>query len=175
VNNAAPRPAPGGVRRLAVVTHVVHHVHEGRVWAYAPYARELDLWAALFPTLVLVAPVRHGVPPGDCAPLDARNLVLRPMPESGGVSWRAKGRQLVRAPWLAWRLWRQLAGVDAVHVRCPGNIGLLGVLVAPLRSRRLVAKYAGQWAGYPGEPRTVRLQRQLLRSGGCRGPSGRTW
>ena len=53
---------------------------------------------------------------------------------------------------------------DAVHVRCPGSFGLLGVLLAPLCVRRRVAKYAGQWTGYPGEPWSYRLQRRLLRS-----------
>ena len=45
-----------------------------------------------------------------------------------------------------------------------------GVLLAPLFSRCLVAKYAGQWTGYPGEAWTVRLQRALLRSWWWRGP-----
>jgi len=63
-----------------------------------------------------------------------------------------------------------LRKADAIHVRCPGNLGLLGAVLAPLFSRRLIAKYAGQWSGFPGEARTVRLQRALLRSRWWRGP-----
>jgi glycosyltransferase involved in cell wall biosynthesis len=66
-----------------------------------------------------------------------------------------------------------LRKADAVHVRCPGNLGLLGVLLAPRvsrASRRIIAKYAGQWTGFPGEAWTVRLQRALLRSGWWKGP-----
>jgi glycosyltransferase involved in cell wall biosynthesis len=63
-----------------------------------------------------------------------------------------------------------MRGAEAIHVRCPGNLGLLGILLAPLFSRHLVAKYAGQWTGYPGEPLTVRWQRALLRSRWWRGP-----
>jgi glycosyltransferase involved in cell wall biosynthesis len=65
---------------------------------------------------------------------------------------------------------RTFARADAIHVRCPGNLGLLGVLLAPLFSRRLVAKYAGQWDGYAGEPWVSRLERYLLRSWWWRGP-----
>ncbi len=55
-------------------------------------------------------------------------------------------------PPMIWQLIACLRRADAVHVRCPGNLGLLGVLIAPLFSRRLIAKYAGQWTGYPGKP-----------------------
>jgi glycosyltransferase involved in cell wall biosynthesis len=34
----------------------------------------------------------------------------------------------------------------------------------------MVAKYAGQWDGYPGEPLTVRIQKAILRSRWWRGP-----
>jgi hypothetical protein len=47
-----------------------------------------------------------------------------------------------------------MRSADAIHVRCPGN---LGVLLAPLFTRRLVAKYAGQWNGHHGERFALRL------------------
>jgi glycosyltransferase involved in cell wall biosynthesis len=59
---------------------------------------------------------------------------------------------------------------DAIHVRCPGNLGLLGAILAPCFSRFVVAKYAGQWNGYHGEPWTIGLQRRVLRSRWWRGP-----
>jgi glycosyltransferase involved in cell wall biosynthesis len=49
-------------------------------------------------------------------------------------------------------------------VRCPGNIGLLGVIFSPFFSKYRIAKYAGQWIGYPGEALSVKFQRWLLKS-----------
>jgi glycosyltransferase involved in cell wall biosynthesis len=63
-----------------------------------------------------------------------------------------------------------MARADAIHVRCPGNLGLLAVIFGPLFSRRLICKYAGQWTGYPGEALTYRLTRWLLKSPWWRGP-----
>ncbi|EMI17647.1 glycosyl transferase group 1 [Rhodopirellula maiorica SM1] len=57
-----------------------------------------------------------------------------------------------------------MSQADAIHVRCPGNLGFLGVILARFFSRYRVAKYAGQWNGYAGENLTGRLQRWLLKS-----------
>src|SRR5207302_4620384 len=56
--------------RLAVVSHVVHYQKRRALYAYAPYAREVEVWADLFREVVIAAPCRNDVPPGDCAPLD---------------------------------------------------------------------------------------------------------
>lgn len=155
---------------LVVVSHVAHHDWRGRLWAYAPYARELEVWADLFPRLLIAAPARPGAPPGDAAAIDRKNVHLLPQQASGGDSLGAKVRQLLLLPRLVRDLSRALRGAGAVHVRCPGNLGLLGVVLAPLFCRRLVAKYAGQWGTYPGEAWSFRLQRALLRSPWWRGP-----
>ena len=159
-----------GARRLCIVSHVVHYRHGGTVHAYAPYAREIEMWAGLFPEVRIAAPCEDGPPPGDAAPIDRSNVKMDPQPRTGGDSFGAKVKQALLLPVLAASLARALCKADAVHVRCPGNLGLLGVLMAPLFSRRLIAKYAGQWNGFPGEARTVRLQRAILRSGWWKGP-----
>ena len=158
------------LNRLLVVSHVTHYRHKGQLFAYGPYSREIDIWADLFPQIVIAAPCRDEAPPGDCLPFKRANIDIAPQPETGGTTRGAKIEQLKQLPRL-WRcLRRAMRRADAIHVRCPGNLGLLGVIMAPLFSRYLVAKYAGQWNGYPGEPFTVRLQRLLLASRWWRGP-----
>jgi glycosyltransferase involved in cell wall biosynthesis len=46
----------------------------------------------------------------------------------------------------------------------------LGVILGPFFSRYLVAKYASNWQGYPGEIWSYKIQRALLRSRWWRGP-----
>ena len=155
---------------LAVVSHVVHHRWEGRIHAYTPYARELDLWASMVDRLTVVAPVRDSAPPADASALAARNVELAPQIEAGGDDRRAKLAQLIRLPLMVRGVDRAIRDADAVQVRCPGNLGLIGAVIAPLRSGRVMAKYAGQWRGFDGEPRAWRLQRAILRSRWFRGP-----
>lgn len=161
---APPAAAPLGVERLVVVTNVTHYRHEGRVWAYGPYAREIGAWTTLFPRVAIAAPERLEAPPADALPIDGPDVRVVPQLEVGGTTVASKLRLVAALPATVWRLARALRGADAVHVRCPGNLGLLGAVLAPLLVRRRVAKYAGQWSGFPGEEWTVRLQRAILRS-----------
>lgn len=157
---------PGGAtrpERLLVITSVPHVRHEGRLHAYGPYVRELEVWAELFPTLTVAAPVREGRPDGDALPLP-RAVAIVAQREVGGTTLGAKLAALLALPRLALDLARAARGHDAVQVRCPGNLGLVGALVAPLLGRPRIAKYAGQWGAFPGEAASVRFQRWVLAS-----------
>jgi glycosyltransferase involved in cell wall biosynthesis len=165
-------PALTDVRdqQLLIVSHVVHFQRDGKLFAYEPYAREIDVWATIFRDVVIAAPVRAAPPEASCAEFEAASISVVPMPEVGGDSLPRKAKLVLSIPRIAWSLWRAMRASDAVHVRCPGNLGLIGAMVAPLSGRPMIAKYAGQWSNYPGEPRTVRLQKLLLRSRWWRGP-----
>lgn len=158
------------LRRLLVVSHVTHYQRGRHLYAYGPYAREIDIWADLFPEVRIAAPVRHETPPDDAVVFSRPNISIVPQRETGGETMSAKLQQVAALPQLVWGLSRAMWKADAIHVRCPGNLGLLGAIMAPLFSRYVVAKYAGQWNGYHGEPWTVRLQRAVLRSAWWRGP-----
>ena len=156
--------------RLVVVSHVVHYRFEGRLFAYGPYAREIVLWAGLFGEVAIASPCRDERPPADCLAFDSDNISIMPQVEAGGETMFAKLALLAALPAMLVRLARAMAQGDAIHVRCPGNLGLLGVLLAPLLRKPLVAKYAAQWNHSAGEPTSARLQKWLLRSRWWRGP-----
>jgi hypothetical protein len=138
--------------KLVIVSHVTHYQHGSSICAYGPYAREIDIWADLFAEVVIAAPLRSGeIPPGDCLPLTRKNISIVAQKETGGNNLSAKVAQILALPALISGLTAVMRRADAIHVRCPGNLGLLGLILAPLFSRRLIAKFAGQWNGYPGE------------------------
>lgn len=162
---------PESISKILIVSAALHYRYEGRLYAYGPYVREIDIWAELFEQVSIAAPCRRDEQqPGDCLPFARSNIEVLDQLETGGDTLRAKLKQIFALPLLVWGLTKAMRRAEAIHVRCPGNLGLLGILLAPLFSRHLVAKYAGQWTGYPGEPTTVRWQRALLRSRWWRGP-----
>jgi len=152
------------VMRLVIVSHVIHFVKNGEILAYGPYAREIEIWADLFDEVIIAAPIRREKPTGFAIPINRRNVSLSPQIETGGNTISAKLLQLFSLPMHIFKLCRAMKGADAIHVRCPGNLGLLGVILAPLFSKKLIAKYAGQWPDYDGEPSSYRWQKKILRS-----------
>jgi glycosyltransferase involved in cell wall biosynthesis len=156
--------------RLLIISSAVHYKWNGVIASYGPYTREIDVWADLFSEVVIAAPVRTVQPPGDCLPFLRSNISLRPQVEAGGDNFVSKLKLLNSLPRLAWNIGRAIRSYDAVHVRCPGNLGFIGTVLAPLLSNYTVAKYAGQWNGYPGETFSARIQRYLLKSRYWNGP-----
>jgi glycosyltransferase involved in cell wall biosynthesis len=150
--------------RLLVVSHVIHYWHNDALYAFGPYSREIDQWATLFTDVVIAAPCRNESAPGDCLRFRAGNVRIYRLPETGGNTFAAKARQLCLLPVLLLKLVRAMAAADVIHVRAPGNVGLLGSILAPVFRKFHIAKYAGQWNGYENEPWSNRLQRRLLNS-----------
>ena len=164
------RPAPLPVKRLLVVSSAMHYDRGGTFLSYGPYTREIDIWADLFEEVVIAAPCRTDAPPADCIPFTRTNIVVRPQREVGGNGLREKIALVAGVPAMALGLAKEMRRADAIHVRCPGNLGGVAAVVAPLFSKRLVAKYAGQWNDHPGENPASRWQRRVLSSRWWRGP-----
>lgn len=156
--------------KLVIVSHVRHYKFNGRLHAYAPYAREVEVWADLFDEVAIAAPLSETEPAGDCPAIARSNVRVVPQRELGGETWAAKIKLAWHLPAMAWELCRALRQGDAIHVRCPGNLGFLGAILAPFFSKHVVAKFAGQWNSNPGDSLSVRLQRAVLRSRWWRGP-----
>ena len=156
--------------RLAIVSHVTHYRFEGHLYAYGPYVREIELWAELFDRIIIAAPYRQQPPPSDSARFEHTNVRVIPQREMGGQTLGAKLKLAAATPAMAWELSRALRQADAIHVRCPGNLGLLGAVLAPMFSKKVVAKFAGQWTPSRTEPWSTRFQRFVLSSRWWNGP-----
>jgi glycosyltransferase involved in cell wall biosynthesis len=78
-------------------------------------------------------------------PLTGRNLSVLALPEPHATGVL---RKVILLPWLAghWpRLWKQISSADVVHALVPGDLGVIGALLARLLGRRLVVRHCGTW------------------------------
>jgi glycosyltransferase involved in cell wall biosynthesis len=143
---------------------------DGRLCSIEPIVMQLDRWAELFDQVVICAPVEPGPVPVDFAPYTADNITVVPLTSGGGNTVRAKLGMLRLLPgWV--RTTRRVArSVDAVHLRCPSNIGLIAIFSTWRATRFRHGFYAGVWRGYPDEPFFFGLQRRLLGSRWFDGP-----
>jgi glycosyltransferase involved in cell wall biosynthesis len=157
--------------KIAISTICPHIYFEGRWWSYEPFVLEMNVWAQLFDELIMIAPVEQGPAPAFWAPYaDAANISLVPYRRDKGRGLKQARSSILEVPMMVAAIVKGVRRARAVHVRCPGSIGLVSALLVPLLGRRMCAKYAGQWGAYPGEAMSVRLQRAILRSPWWRGP-----
>jgi glycosyltransferase involved in cell wall biosynthesis len=150
--------------RLGIISDAHHYFDaKGKLYTLTPLARQFEQWAALFDEVIICAPLLLGPPSNTASPYQATNIDLLPIVNAGGNTLRAKMNLVfaLKDWWVAVN--ELLKRVDAVHIRCPNNISILGLLALARSSRLRQAVYTGNWRGYKSEPLTYRLQRWVLK------------
>lgn len=148
---------------LGIVSDAHHYWDSSsRLCTLTPLARQFEQWASLFDQVTVVAPLLPGDPPAGSGPYQVQNIRLNPIPVAGGSTLTSK-LILIRVLPRWWRVIQQLLGkVDAVHIRCPNNVGIPALLAVARISVPRQAAYTGTWVGYDGEPATYQWQRRYL-------------
>jgi len=152
--------------RLLIISNMDHYLRDGRVvGAWDAAVREIDALSELFDEVRHLAVLRSGIVPKQARSYESSRVRLVPMPPSGGPRLRDKLEVAARLPAAAWRIRRELASADAVHVRTPASIAYaaLPLMALTRRAPRRWIKYAGDWRPRGRDPISFRLQRFLLR------------
>lgn len=146
-----------------IITHVRHTFYAGNWYAYAPYVREMNCWLKFADEVTLLAPVSSTDSP---LPIDLsynrpiRVVALPPFHLQSISGWL---QAITGIPAILVHLFRAMYSADHIHLRCPGNIGLLGCLVqVAFPHKKKTAKYAGNWDPDSPQPWSYRLQRWIL-------------
>jgi glycosyltransferase involved in cell wall biosynthesis len=149
---------------LLVIGHVVHKLHDGVYFAYGPYVREMNLWFRHVDAVTVVAPVDHNLPPDPIdLPYMHPSLNLVEVSEFSIQSPAEILRTLGKLPGIWSKTWKEMRKADHIHLRCPGNMGLLGAIVQVFFPHKIKsAKYAGNWDRNSNQPFTYRLQQKIL-------------
>ncbi len=148
---------------FAIITHVPHIVMQNQYFAYAPYVREMNVWTKYVETLVVVAPESKAQKNTIDLSYDHENIEFVAVESFDVLSWKAVLKTIIRSPKIGWQIFRVMQKADHIHLRCPGNIGLIGCLVQILFPKKTkTAKYAGNWDATSGQPLTYRLQKWIL-------------
>lgn len=150
--------------RLGIISDA-HHYQDanGQLYTLTLLARQFEQWAALFDEVVVCAPLLSGPRLKIYDAYRAHNIRLLPVPVAGGNTLGAKLQLATTLPvwWAA--LQHLIASSDAIHIRCPNNISILGLLALSRSPCLRQAVYTGQWNVYSGEPLTYRWQRFMLK------------
>jgi glycosyltransferase involved in cell wall biosynthesis len=149
--------------KFVIITHVPHIIARNNYFAYAPYVSEMNVWAKYIEELIVVAPiVKSQKTPVDKA-YQHQNIKFIPIERFDVLSLKGIFSAVLKIPGISWKIFKAMQNADHIHLRCPGNIGLLGCLLQIFfPNTPKTAKYAGNWDPKSKQPWTYKLQQWIL-------------
>jgi glycosyltransferase involved in cell wall biosynthesis len=150
--------------KFVVITHVGHVQADGSYYAYGPYVREMNLWFRHVEEVIVVAPLRKVQEVGKIdLPYIAKQITFIPVPGFSLTSWSRILHAVRVLPSIIRKVYAAMQQGDHIHLRCPGNMGLIGCYVQMcFPGKQKIAKYAGNWDPQSRQPLTYQHQRWLL-------------
>lgn len=149
--------------KFAIITHVPHLKEDSKLYAYAPYVREMNLWNQHVDEVLLVAPYKKGTPDAIHISYETDRITFMEVPGFNAIEFLGKVLALLKMPQIIWTIFKAMQKADHIHLRCPGNMGLLGCLLQiffPAKPK--TAKYAGNWDPKSKQPLSYRFQKWIL-------------
>ena len=148
---------------FVIISHVPHVFENNQYFGYAPYVREMNSWIKQVDKLIIVAPVSSVPKTAIEVKYEHHNIEFVPIESFDILSLKAIIWSVFKIPKISWNIFSAMQKADHIHLRCPGNIGLLGCLVQIVfPNKKKTAKYAGNWDPNSKQPWTYRLQKWLL-------------
>lgn len=148
---------------FVIITHVPHIIENNQYFAYAPYVREMNIWAKHVDKIIIVAPVENTKKTPIHIHYEHANIEFVAIDSFDTLSLKSAFQTIFKIPSILFKIFSSFKKADHIHLRCPGNVGLLGALVQILfPSTSKTAKYAGNWDPQAKRPFSYRLQRNIL-------------
>lgn len=148
--------------KVAVISSSPFVRQSGTFHAYSPYVKELKVWA------------KHADEMAFCCPiwLEDKGLLIAPI-DFPFAMYEIKEFNIknplnfIKAFLFSFgnffQLFKIMLWADHIHLRCPGNVGLMGCWVQIFfPSKVKTAKYAGNWDPKSNQPRTYKWQQKIL-------------
>lgn len=135
---------------------------ENEYMAYSPYVKEMNIWLKHFDQILFICPTSYG-----------KTLLKIPFLRQDINLISVEGvsidsilniyNAILCIPKILFKLFSGMKQADHIHLRCPGNMGLLGALVQIFFPHKpKTAKYAGNWKPGVKQPWSYRLQKWIL-------------
>ena len=148
---------------FGIITHAVHKIKDGQIYAYEPYVREMNLWGKYVDKILIVAPVSVDEIRSIDSNYENSDIKLIAIPNFDITSFKNIIRSILVIPIVCNTIYTVMKEANHIHLRCPGNVGLLGCLVQIFFPSKIkTAKYAGNWDPKSKQPYTYKLQKWIL-------------
>ena len=156
---------------FAIFTHVEHDIWEKACSAYSPYVREMNIWLRHVEEVEVVAPLRSrgrgdwgaGGLGEQGIEYEHSKLTFTEVRSFNFLDFSSSVKSIMKIPLIIFKMMGAMKRADHLHLRCPGNIGLIACCCQVFfPGKPKSAKYAGNWDPQAKQPWTYRLQKWIL-------------
>lgn len=149
--------------RFLIITHASHTFKNGHLYAYGPYVREMDIWMRYADIVEIVAPLSEENPSPIAWAYKRQDIYFSKIAAVSLLTFSEKIKTALNLPLIFFKIISAMHRADHIHLRCPGNIGLLGCIAQIFFPKKhKTAKYAGNWDPNAKQPWSYRLQKWML-------------
>lgn len=147
--------------RFIIITNAPTLKKNGNYYSYAPYVNEINIWSKLSSEIGILSPISYNKELL-LAPFQLHPTIF-PIKSISFVSFLTCLASIFKIPTICIQIYKAMKWADHIHLRCPGNIGLLGCFVQILFPKKSkTAKYAGNWDPNSKQPLSYKLQKWIL-------------
>ena len=149
--------------KFVIITHVQHIKIDNQYFGYAPYIREMNIWMKYVDEVIVVAPIIDSELNPIYEKYSHSNISFCEAAEFEITSLTSVFKTLIKLPEIFNSVYKAMSQASHIHLRCPGNMGLVGAIVQILfPNKQKTAKYAGNWDPKSKQPWSYRLQKWIL-------------
>lgn len=148
---------------FAIISHVNHYNSQNQYWAYAPYVREMNIWLKYVDKVIVVAPCEKNDKGVIDLAYEHNQIHFKKVKSFDIKTLKAFLNTIIALPTIFVKVFGAMQNANHIHLRCPGNMGLVGAIVQIFfPGKTKTAKYAGNWDPKAKQPFTYKLQRWIL-------------
>jgi len=149
--------------KFLIVSHVGHSQKGELIYGYGPYVKEMNLWLKYVDEVRIVAPIEKVDPNAIDLAYKHENIWFNRVPAFNLIGKVSKIRTLLLLPYIFARIFIAMMWAEHIHLRCPGNIGLIGSIAQLFFPwKKKTVKYAGNWDPNSPQPLSYRIQKWIL-------------
>jgi glycosyltransferase involved in cell wall biosynthesis len=153
---------------LAIFSHVKHLWFQDWCYGYGPFVREMNLWSKYTQSITVLATKYEPskvAPDGMDAAYTSTQFNFLEVPGFHLLNPFAVVATIFKVPYIFIKCLSLMAKADHIHIRCPGNVGLIACVAQIFFPHTPKStKYAGNWDPNSQQSWSYRLQQAILRN-----------
>lgn len=123
----------------------------------------MDLWFNHVSEVEIVAPLENRSENSSNCFYKHKNIFFNQVPAINFLNLKSVILSFLKLPGIIFKIVKTMRKADHLHLRCPGNIGLIACFVQIFfPNKPKTAKYAGNWDPKAEQPWTYKLQKWIL-------------